>query len=124
MEGTTAIRRVVPMLVVAALLSSVGGWIDATTATTSGDGSVTLTPTSGVAIDAALNARPENLTGGRVEHRAPRTRAPLGLAVLVGLSVLLAVAIATLHRRSPWQRPTVWRRSSVVLRAPPAFSIA
>jgi hypothetical protein len=88
------------------------------------NGAVTLTRPLGLAIDATLNGRSDVLTAGWAEQRLPKTRIRLGLAVLVGLSVLLAAAIVTLTRPSPAIRSALWRRWSVALRAPPVLRLS
>ena len=85
---------------------------------------VTLTPPPGLGIDAALKGRSDVLTAGWAELRLPNARVRLGLAVLVGLSLLLAAAGVTLARPSPAPRPTLWRRWSLALRAPPALRLS
>ncbi len=118
-------RRVVvsAFLFLAAALSGVG-WADTPPKTRAVDNAVTLTRPPGLAIEAALKARSEALTGGWTEQRLPKARARLGLAVLVGLSVLVAAAVLTLARPSPAPHSTLSRRWSVALRAPPLLRLA
>ncbi len=113
-------RRVVCILLFVALTLSAAGSPDVMPETRALDSSVTSRPL-GVAVDAALNARPEMLAGGWTEHRPAKARARLGLAVLVTVGVLLAAAMATVIGRSPGPRSTRSRRWSVALRAPPAL---
>jgi hypothetical protein len=116
-------RRVVVCTVVfVALALSAVGWSEPTPAARVSDSSVTLTRPPGLAIDAALTVRPEILSGGWLEHRVAKAR--LGLAVLPGLSALVAAGPATLTRPLQAPRSTLRRRWSVTLRAPPALRLS
>ncbi len=88
------------------------------------DVGVSVPPAAALAIDAPLRAKSEILTSGKIEHRSVKSRARLGLAVLVGLSVLLVAVTARLHRLWPGQGLALWWRSSVTLRAPPVLRLA
>ncbi len=110
-------------LFLAAALSGIG-WAETTPTTGAVDSAVTLTPPPGLTIDAALKGRSDAVTAGWSDQRQAKARARLGLAVLVGLSVLLAAAIVTLARLSPAPGSTFWRRWSVALRAPPLLPLA
>ena len=114
-------RVVVSTLLAAALVFSLTAWREATPNIGGIDSGlrVPLAPAPG--LDAPLTAKIQILAGGWIEHRTVKSRPRGALAVLVGLSALLVVVIAGLHRLSPGRRPTVWRRSSVSLRAPPAI---
>jgi hypothetical protein len=121
-RGTAVTRRaVVCALLFVALGVSGVGWAEAPVETRSGDRAVAVTPPPGLAVDAALKGRTDLLAGGWAELRVPKARVRLGLAVLVGLTVVLAAAVATLRRPSPAPRSTLWRRWSLSLRAPPAL---
>ncbi len=117
-------RRVVvsAFVCLAAALSGVG-WADTPSKTRAVDNAVTLTRPPGLAIEAAPNARSELLTGGSDEQRLPKARVRLGLALLVGLSVLVAATIFAPNRPSRAPRSTLWRRWSVALRAPPLLRL-
>ena len=118
-------RRVVvcAFLFVALAASGLGG-TDARPETRAGDSAVSLTRPPGLAIDAPLSGRSEVLSGGLAEQRLTKARVRLWLAVLVGLSVLLAAALVALSRPSPAPRSTLWRRWSVALRAPPVLRLS
>ena len=117
-------RRVVvcTLLSVALALSGVG-WKDSWPKTRAGNSAVTLTRPPGLALDATVNGRSDTLTEGWAEQRIPSIAARLGLAVLVGLSVLLAATLGELTRRSRGPGCTLWRRWSVALRAPPVLPL-
>ncbi len=117
-------RRVVvsAFLFLAAALAGIG-WAETTPKTGAVDSAVTLTRPPALAIEAALKGRSYALTAGWSDQRLPKARVRLGLAVLVGLSVLVAAAIVTLTRPSPAPRSTLWRRWSVALRAPPLLRL-
>ena len=104
-----------------ALTVSVAGWAETPRETRVVDSAVTLSLPSGLAIEAALNGRSDAVTAGWSDQRLAKARVRLGLAVLVGLSVVVAATIITLTRPSPAPGSTLWRRWSVALRAPPAF---
>ncbi len=121
--GTT--RRVIvsAFLFLAAALSGIG-WAETTPKTGAVDSAVTLTPPPALAIEAALRGRSDAVTAGWSDQRLAKARVRLGLAVLVGLSVLVAAAIVTLTRPSPAPGSTLWRRWSVALRAPPLLRLS
>ncbi len=116
--GTT--RRVIAsaFLFLAAALAGIG-WAETTPNTGAVDSAVTVTPAPALAIEAAPTSRSDAVTAGWSDHRLAKAGIRLGLAVLVGLSVLLAAVIAALARPLPAPGPTLWRRRSVALRAPP-----
>ncbi len=109
-------------LFLAAALSGVG-WADTPPKPRAVDNAVTLTRPPGLAIEAALNARSEAVTGGWAKQRLPKARVRLGLAVLVGLSILVTGTIFSLTRPSPALRPILRCRWSVALRAPPLLRL-
>ena len=121
--GTTRRALVSAVLFVAACLAGIG-WAETTPKTGAVDSAVTLTPPPALAIEAAVKGRSDAVTAGWSDQRLVKARVRLGLAVLVGLSVLLAAAIVTLTRPSPAPRSTLWRRWSVALRAPPLPRLA
>jgi hypothetical protein len=116
-------RVVIPILLAAALVLTLSAWREAVPETRGVDGAAALTTTAPRADEVVLREKPERLTVGWTEHRTLTARAKLGLAVLVGLAVALAVAIARRHRLSLGGRSTLWRRSSAILRAPPALRL-
>jgi len=117
-------RRVaVSTVLAAALVLSLTAWREAAPNIRGTDSGVRVPHAVAAAID-ALRAKAEVLTNGKVEHRTVKSRPRLGLAVLVGLSVLLVVAIGGLHRLWPGQGLTLWRRSTVTLRAPPVLRLS
>jgi hypothetical protein len=107
-----------------ALAASGVGWAPSPPETRAVDSAVTLTRPPGLSIDAALKGRSEILTRGWAEQRLPNARVRLSPAVLVGVSLLLAAASLTLARPSPAPRPTLWRRWSLALRAPPLLPLS
>ena len=124
MAGSDEMRRVaVSILLAAALVLTLGVWREASPDTRGVDVAAAVTGTARVADEVALTAKPQRLAFGWTEQRTFTARLRLGLAVLVGLSVLLAVAVVRLHRLSLGRRPTLWRRSSAILRGPPALRL-
>ena len=117
------IRRVVVSTLLAALVLSLTAWRE-TPPTVRSDGGVTVPNAPALAPEAPLRTKAETLTNGTTEHRPVKSRPRLGLAVLVGLSVLLVVFIVGLHRLWPGQLVKLWWRSSVTLRAPPVLRLA
>lgn len=117
-------RVVVFTMLAAALVLCPTAWREAAPTTRGTDGGVGVPHAVAVSIDATLRATTDLLTGGKVEHRTVKSRPRLGLAVLVGLSVLLVVAMARLYRLRPEHSLTLWRRSSVTLRAPPVLRLS
>ena len=117
-------RVVVCTLLLVALAVSGVQWADSLPETRTVASAVTLTHPPGLAVDATLKGRPDLLTGSWVEQRLAKARPCLGLAALVGLSVLLAAAVVTLRRPSPGLLSTLWRRRSVALRAPPLLRVS
>jgi hypothetical protein len=114
---------VVSTLLFVALALSGGGSPDARLEPRALDSSVTSRPL-GLAIDAALNARPEILARGWAEHTLGKARPRLGLAVVVSLTMLLVSATVTVIGRSPGPRSTLSRHWSIALRAPPALRLS
>lgn len=114
-------RRVVIACAVVFAAAAVSGiiWLERPEARSADNTGLTLTRPPGLAIDAAVKGRSEVVTTGSADRRVPKARVRLGLAVLVGVSLVMAAAITTLTRPSPALRRTLWRRSSVSLRAPP-----
>jgi hypothetical protein len=117
-------RVVVCILLFVALAVSGVGWAESRPETRAVNSAVTLTRPPGLAVDATVKGRSDTLTAGWAEQRLPKARVRLGLAVLVGLSLLLAAALATLTRPSPGPNCTRWRRWSVALRAPPLLRLS
>ena len=118
-------RLLVCTFLFVALAGSGVGWAQNAPETRAVDSSaVTQTRLPGLGIDAALKSRSDVLRAGWVELRRPTAGVRLGLAVLVGLSLLLAAAGVTLARPSPAPRPTLWRRWSLALRAPPLLRLS
>ena len=117
--GTT--RRVVvgALLLVAAALEGIG-WAAPAPTTGAVASAVAMSP----AITAGVTGRSEAVVAGWSDHRSSKARARLGVAVLGGLSVLLAAAVVTLTRPSPPRCLTLRRRWSLALRAPPPLLIA
>ncbi len=113
-------RRVVLVTFLFVALAVAGvGWAETAPDSGAFKSAVTLTRPPGLAIDVALPGRSEVLSTGWSEQRLPTARVRLGLAVIVGVSVLLAAAIVTLTRPSPAPHSTLWCRWSLALRAPP-----
>ncbi len=108
------------------LTAAVSGFLSTDTPAKTGpvDSAVTLTRPPALAIEAAVKGRSEALTGSWADQRLPNARVRLGLAVLVGLTVLGPAAVVTLTRPSPAPRSVLWRRSSVALRAPPLLQLS
>ncbi len=121
--GTT--RRVIAsaLLFLAAALAGIG-WAETTPNTGAVDSAVTLTRPPALTIEATLKGRSDAVTPRWTEQRLAKAPIQLGLAVLVGLSVLAAAAIVTLTRPSAAPGSTLWRRWSVVLRAPPQLRLS
>lgn len=117
-------RVVVCTLLFVALAVSGVGWAESPPEPQAVDSAVSLPRPPGLAIDAALKGRSDVLTSGWTEQRLTKARVRLGLAVLVGLSLVLAAAGVTLSRPSPALRSTLWRRWSVALRAPPLLRLS
>jgi hypothetical protein len=117
-------RLVVCAFLLVALAVSGVGWAETPREPRGVDNAVTLTQPVGLTVDATLNGRSDVLTAGWAEQRLPKARIRLGLAVLVGLSVLLLAAIVTLTRPSPAAPSALSRRWSVALRAPPVFRLS
>ncbi|HEV3402362.1 MAG TPA: hypothetical protein VG078_11125 [Acidimicrobiales bacterium] len=125
MRCTGITRRVVVCTFLPLALAASGlGWAAAAPGMPQFDSAITLTQPPGLSIDAALKGRSEILSAGSAEQRLPQSRVRLGLAVLVGLSLLLAAASVTLRRPSPALRSMLRRRRSVALRAPPALRLS
>ncbi len=118
-----ACRLVVSSLLFIALAVSGLGWEEVSSETRSVDGALTLTRPPGLTSDAKLASRPDVVSGSWAEPRVPKARVRLGLAVLGGLSALLAAVFVALTRPLPTPGPTHWRRWSVGLRAPPVFRL-
>ena len=116
-------RALVSSLLSVALAVSGVGWAETRSETRTVDSSSTLTRPPGLAIDVALQGRSDALLGV-ADQRPPKARVRLGLAVLVGLTVLQAAAMATLSKPSPAPRYRRWRSRSVALRAPPRLRLA
>jgi hypothetical protein len=73
----------------------------------------------GAAIDAGLGTRPQTLTVRGTDHVTSKARPGLGLALVAGMTVVLALGMAGIRNLRPG-RPALLRRShSVALRAPP-----
>ncbi len=119
-------RRVLvsTLLVVAALLLPFEPWPDATPDARAVDGAAALTGAPSLTDHVALTAKRQTLTSDGGEHRTVKARPRLGLAVLFGFSVLMAVATARRPRLSTRSRPALWRRPSLPLRAPPALRLS
>ncbi len=118
-------RRVaVSTLLAVALVLSLTAWGEAAPSVRATDGGVAVPRGPALALDPPLRTKAEILTGGRIEQRTVKSRPSLGLAVLVGLSALLVLLVAWLHRLWPGQGPTLSRRSPVALRAPPALRLS
>jgi len=117
-------RVVVSTLLASALVLSLAAWQEAAPNIGGTDAGVGIPRAAALAIDAPARAKAEILTSGKVEHRTVKSRPRLGLAVLVGLSALLALVMAGLHRLWPYQGLTLSRRSSVTLRAPPVLRLS
>lgn len=119
-------RRVLvsTLLVVAALLLPLEPWPDATPDARAVDGAAALTGAPSLTDHVALTTKRQTLTSDGVEHRTVKARPRLGLAVLFGFSVLMAVATARRRRLSARPRPTLWHRPNLALRAPPALRLS
>jgi len=115
-------RRIVVFALLAALALSLTDW-RGTPVIGATDVGVTTPRIPGVALDAPLTAKPQVIASGWIEQRV-KSRLRLGSAVLVGLSVLLLVVMASLHRVSSEGLPTFWRRSRATLRAPPVLRLS
>lgn len=113
-------RVVVSTLLLLVLAGSGAGWADESPEVRAVGNALTLTHPPGLTVDAAPSGRPDALSGG-AEQRSPKARLRLGLAVLVGLSLVLAAAIVMLTRPSPAPRTAVGPRWSATLRAPPVL---
>lgn len=116
-------RRVVVPMLLAALVLSLTAWREAPP-TVRGDARVTVPHAPALAPEVPLRTKAEILSNGTIEHRPVKSRPRLGLAVLVGLSVLLVIFIVGVHRLWPRQLVKLWWRSSVALRAPPVLRLA
>ncbi len=99
-------------------------WADSATKAAAVESAITPTPPHAMAIEAALTGRSDAATARWSDQRVVKARLRLVLAVLVGLSVLMAAGIVTLTRPSPAPRFTPSRRWSVGLRAPPLLRLA
>lgn len=117
------IRRIVVSTLFAALVLSLTAWRE-TPPTVRSDGGVTVPHAPALAPEGPLRTKAETLTNGTTDHRPVKSRPRLGLAVLVGLSVLLVIVMVGLHRLWPGQLVRLSRRSSVALRAPPVLRLA
>lgn len=114
-------RVVVSMLLLPVLAGSGVGPADEPSEAHSAASAVTLTRPPGLTVDAAPSGRTDVLSGTWAEQRSPKARLRLGLAVLVGFSLLLAAGIVALTRPSSVPSNSVCRRWSAVLRAPPVL---
>ncbi|MDQ4130380.1 MAG: hypothetical protein M3133_05230 [Actinomycetota bacterium] len=118
-------RRVaVSTLLALAIVLTLTAWGEAPPSVKATDGGVAVPRGPALALDPPLRTKAEILTGGRIEQRTIKSRPSLGLAVLVGLSALLLLVVAGLHRLWPGQGPTLSRRSTVTLRAPPVLRLS
>jgi hypothetical protein len=114
-------RVVVSALLIASLVPSLAAWRDGKPDRRAVDGAAALIGAPSLTDDVALTTRRQTLTSDGVEHRTVKAGPRLGLALLVGLSVRVAVARARRRRLSARPRPTLWRRPNLALRAPPAL---
>lgn len=122
-ERGMARRVVISALLVAALAVPGLGWAGASPDSGAVDHAVTLTRPLSFALDAAAPSKSDVLSGGWAEQRLSKARLNLGLAVLVGMSLLLAAATFALTRPLRASGPTLWRRGSAARRAPPIFRL-
>lgn len=120
MEGRTLTRRAVvgPLLLVALALSAMG-WTGSPGDLRRLARSVTSTGPPGSAIEAALSVNADLVKSGWAEQRVLKLRPRLGLVGPEGLGLLVAAAMVALVGLPVGRRPSVWRRRSVPLRAPP-----
>jgi hypothetical protein len=116
-------RRVVVSTLLAALVLSLTAWRE-TPPTVRGDGGVTVPHGPALGPEAPMRTKAETLTNGTAEHRPVKSRARLGLAVLVGLSVLVVVFMVARHRRRPGRPVELWWGSSATLLTPPVLRLA
>ena len=116
-------RIVVCTLLLVGLTVSAVGWPHSPPEPREVDSSVILTSPPGLAIEAALSARADLLSSSWTEHRVLKVRPRLALPVSVGLGMLLTVGMVTLVRLAAGRCPTLWRRRSVALRAPPRLRL-
>lgn len=120
MPGFGLKRRVmICALLVTAMALSVSGSADVFPDSRAVDGAAAVRVLPGVALDAGLGTRPETLTVRWADHVSSKARPGLGLAMVAGMTALLALGMASIHNLGPG-RPALLRRShSVALRAPP-----
>ncbi len=116
-------RIAVCSLLFMALAVSAVGWPDSPPESRSIDSSVILASPPGLAMDAALSVRADLLSSSWIEHRVLKARPGLALPVSVGLGMLLTAGMVTLVRLPAGRCPTLWRRRSVALRAPPRLRL-
>ena len=117
-------RRGVLSILLVVLIAAGMGWREATPASRTVDGAVTLPGTHAAAIDAVVRTRADVVTGSVAERRGAKAWARLGFFVVVSLAALMAVAISYLHQLAPGRPAVLRRRHRIGLRAPPLLALS